>query len=43
LLFGDRALGTLPDNLDEKQRVIEMERIETAKRKLAGTNITAVH
>jgi hypothetical protein len=43
LLFGDRALGTLPDNLDEKQREIELERIEAAKRKLAGTTVTAVH
>jgi hypothetical protein len=37
LLFGDRALGLLP----EKQ--IEMERIENARKKLAGTNVVAVH
>jgi hypothetical protein len=39
LLFGDRALGTLPNNLDDKQ----WERIEKSKKKLAGTNVTAVH
>jgi len=43
LLFGDRALGTLPDNLDDKQRVIELERIDAAKKKLAGNHVTAVH
>ena len=43
MLFGDRALGTLPDNLDDKQREIELERIDAAKKKLAGTNVTAVH
>jgi hypothetical protein len=43
LLFGDRALGTLPDNLDDKQREIELERIDAAKKKLAGTNVAAVH
>lgn len=43
LLFGDRALGTLPDNLDDKERQIELERIEDARRKLAGTTVTAVH
>ncbi|RYN37784.1 hypothetical protein AA0113_g10020 [Alternaria arborescens] len=43
LLFGDRALGTLPDNLDDKQREIELERINAAKQKLAGSNVTAVH
>jgi hypothetical protein len=43
LLFGDRALGTLPDNLDDKQKEIELERIEAAKQKLAGTNVAAVH
>ncbi|KAF1835915.1 MFS sugar transporter-like protein [Decorospora gaudefroyi] len=43
LLFGDRALGTLPDNLDDKQREIELERISEARKKLAGTNVTAVH
>ncbi|KAJ8111872.1 hypothetical protein OPT61_g5639 [Boeremia exigua] len=35
LLFGERALGTLPDDLDDKQREIEMERIENAKKILA--------
>ncbi len=43
LLFGDRALGTLPDNLDDKQREIELERIDAAKKKLAGTSVAAVH
>jgi hypothetical protein len=40
LLFGDRALGMLPD---DKEKQIEMERIEDAKKRLAGTNVTAVH
>lgn len=43
MLFGDRALGMLPDNLDDKEKQIEMERIEDAKKRLAGTNVTAVH
>jgi len=43
LLFGDRALGMLPDNLDDAEKQMEMERIEDARRKLAGTNVTAVH
>jgi MFS family permease len=43
LLFGDRALGMLPDNLGDAEKQIEMERIEDARRKLAGTNVTAVH
>jgi hypothetical protein len=43
LLFGDRALGTLPDNLDDKEKEIEMERIENAKKILAGTKTTQVH
>lgn len=43
LLFGDRALGTLPENLDDKERQIEMERIEDARQKLAGNAVTAVH
>ena len=42
-MFGDRALGTLPDDLDDKQRVIELERIDAAKKKLAGNQVTAVH
>jgi hypothetical protein len=29
--------------LDDKEKQIEMERIEDARRKLAGTNVTAVH
>lgn len=43
LLFGDRALGTLPDNLDDKQKQIELERIDAAKKLLAGQRVTAVH
>jgi hypothetical protein len=33
----------LPDNLNDKEKQIEMERIEDAKKRLAGTNVTAVH
>jgi hypothetical protein len=33
----------LPDHLDDKEKQIEMERIEDARRRLAGTNVTAVH
>ena len=33
----------LPDDLDDKQKVIELERINAAKKQLAGTNVTAVH
>ncbi|KAH9871157.1 hypothetical protein J1614_006732 [Plenodomus biglobosus] len=43
LLFGDRALGTLPDDLDDKQKQIELERIDAAKKHLAGNTVTAVH
>ncbi|KAJ4364463.1 hypothetical protein N0V83_009057 [Neocucurbitaria cava] len=43
LLFGERALGTLPDNLDDKQQQIELERVEAAKKHLAGNTVTAVH
>lgn len=43
LLFGDRALGTLPDNLDDKQQQIELERIDAARKRLAGNTVTAVH
>ncbi|KAF2027049.1 MFS sugar transporter-like protein [Setomelanomma holmii] len=43
LLFGARALGLLPDNIGDAEKEIEMERIENARRKLAGTNVTAVH
>ncbi|KAF2127788.1 MFS sugar transporter-like protein [Dothidotthia symphoricarpi CBS 119687] len=43
LLFGERALGTLPDNLDDKQKQIELERIDAAKKHLAGHTVTAVH
>jgi hypothetical protein len=43
LLFGDRALGLLPDNLDDAEKQIEMEKIENARKKLAGTNVVAVH
>ncbi|KAF1850597.1 MFS sugar transporter-like protein [Cucurbitaria berberidis CBS 394.84] len=43
LLFGERALGTLPDNLDDKQREIELERVERARKHLAGNTVTAVH
>lgn len=43
LLFGERALGTLPDDLDDKQREIELERIENAKKVLARDKVTAVH
>lgn len=43
LLFGERALGTLPDNLDDKQQQIELERIDAARKRLAGNTVTAVH
>ncbi|KAF2849639.1 MFS sugar transporter-like protein [Plenodomus tracheiphilus IPT5] len=43
LLFGDRALGTLPDDLDDKQKQIELERIDAARKHLAGNTVTAVH
>lgn len=43
LLFGDRALGALPDNLDDKERQIEMERIQDARKILAGDKVVAVH
>jgi hypothetical protein len=33
----------LPNNLDDAEKQIEMERIEDARRKLAGSNVTAVH
>lgn len=42
LLFGDRALGTLPDDLDDKQKELEMERIENAKKILAKDHVSAV-
>lgn len=42
LLFGDRALGTLPDDLDDKQKEIEMERIENARKILAKDQVAAV-
>ncbi|CAA9960524.1 hypothetical protein P3342_006021 [Pyrenophora teres f. teres] len=37
-LFGERAEGMLPDDLDDKQKVIELERISAAKKQLAATN-----
>lgn len=43
MLFGDRALGELPDDLDDKLRQIESERIDAAKKHLAGNTVTAVH
>lgn len=43
LLFGDRALGMIPNDLADAEKQIEMERIEDAKKKLAGTNVAAVH
>lgn len=43
LLFGERALGTLPDDLDDKQKEIELERIENAKKVLAKDQVVAVH
>lgn len=45
MLFGDQEIAThmLSDNLDDKEKQIEMGRIEDAKRKLAATNVTAVH
>ena len=43
LLFGERALGTLPDDLDDKQRQIELEKVDAARKHLAGNTVTAVH
>ncbi|KAF2996902.1 hypothetical protein E8E13_005643 [Curvularia kusanoi] len=43
LLFGERALGTLPDHLDDKEKEIELERIENAKKVLAKDQVVAVH
>ncbi|KAH6629426.1 sugar carrier protein A [Boeremia exigua] len=43
LLFGERALGILPDDLDDKQKEVELERIENAKKVLAKDRVTAVH
>lgn len=43
MLFGERALGTLPDDLDDKQKEVEMERIENAKKVLAKDQVVAVH
>ncbi|KAJ4357025.1 hypothetical protein N0V95_002831 [Ascochyta clinopodiicola] len=43
LLFGERALGTLPDDLDDKQKEIELERIQNARKILAKDSVTAVH
>jgi len=43
LLFGDRALGMLPDDLHDTEKQIEMERIEDARKRLAGNHVTAVH
>jgi hypothetical protein len=33
----------LPDHLNDPEKQIEMERIEDARKRLAGTNVTAVH
>jgi len=43
LLFGERALGTLPDDLDDKEKEIELEKIENARKVLARDQVTAVH
>ncbi|KAF2622308.1 sugar carrier protein A [Macroventuria anomochaeta] len=43
LLFGERALGTLPDDLDDKQKEIELERIQDARKILAKDQVTVVH
>lgn len=43
MLFGERALGTLPDELDDKQKEIELERIANAKKVLAKDQVVAVH
>ena len=43
LLFDDRGAGTIPGDLDDKQKQIELERIADAKKQLAGTRVTAVH
>lgn len=32
LLFGERALGTLPEDLDEKERPVDIEEYTQAKR-----------
>ena len=40
LLFGERVL---PDDLDDKQKVIELEKITAAKEQLAGQKETGVH
>jgi hypothetical protein len=42
-LFDDRVLDRLPDHLDDKEKQFEMERIDDARKRLAGTNVTAVH
>lgn len=33
----------LPNDLADAEKQIEMERIEDARKKLAGTNVAAVH
>jgi hypothetical protein len=33
----------LPDNLNDTEKQIEMERIEDARKRLAGNQVTAVH
>jgi len=33
----------LPDNLDDKEKEMEMEKIENARKVLASNNVTAVH
>lgn len=43
LLFGDEDMGTLAGGLDDKQKQIELERIASAKKQLAGSRVTAVH
>lgn len=43
LLFGDEDMGTLAGGLDDKQKQIELERIASAKKHLAGSRVTAVH
>ncbi|OAL47687.1 sugar carrier protein A [Pyrenochaeta sp. DS3sAY3a] len=43
LLFGERALGTLPDDLTDKQQQIELERVDAARKQLTKKTVTAVH
>ena len=40
LLFGERVL---PDDLDDKQKVIELDKITAAKGQLTGQKETGLH